>query len=136
MFPPITIVVAASMVELWLLPLKSRLTSSSSQYPRMPLRSPSAAFRKAPLTCSTVDVFPVLQTKSITETEGVGTRREKTVNLAFQPGDQLADEFGGAGCGVDHMRAAARARRISLLWTTSRIFLVVGVEWMVVISPC
>src|SRR3972149_8778783 len=69
----ITFVERASTMDELEFPLKSIETNGSSQYWRMPLSSPSAAFLNAAFTSSAVVSLSNSATRSTTETFGVGT---------------------------------------------------------------
>ena len=84
MFPPMTIVLGASMMELWELPLKSMLTSSSSQYSRMPFSGPAAAFFKACVDLLHGDLFFHVADKVDDGDGGRGHAEGQAVNLAFE----------------------------------------------------
>ena len=120
MVPSMTEVEGPSTIEESALPLKSTETSGSSEKPRMPCNSPSAALRRALLTSSTVATFSVSATRSTRETLGVGTRMASPCILPFNSGRTRPTALAAPVLvGIMDM-AAARARRRSV-WGRSRI---------------
>merc|ERR1740128_103472 len=69
--------------------MKSEDTRSSSVYPRIPFRGPSAAALSVAQICSYVASLDSLTVRSTTDTSGVGTRKAIPVNLPFSSGITL-----------------------------------------------
>src|SRR5206468_4050094 len=84
---PFDIVDRPSMMHEWGLPTTSDDTIGSSVYSRIPCQcSDSAAFLKAAFSSSTVAALPRLQTRSVTEPSGTGTRIAIPSSLPFNSG--------------------------------------------------
>src|SRR5271154_1688138 len=88
--------------------MKSDETTSSSVYPRMPLRYVSDAFFIAALISARFVALVVLKVRSTTETVGVGTRKDMPVSLPFTSGQTRETAF--AAPVVDGMMLIAAER--------------------------
>src|SRR5512140_444091 len=112
--PSMTLVVFASSVQEYGLPVKSTDTRSSSVTATMPLSGPSAAARNAPFTASIVVARSTSTTRSVNDTSGVGTRTEMPSILPFTSGMTSPVAFAAPVVVGIWDSAAARARRRSL----------------------
>ena len=129
MFPPRTIVDAASMIEERLSPLKSIETSGSSETPRMPRMGPAAAARKASLSSSTLGRAADRRG----EVDDADRRRRHAQAEAVEPALEVRDDqgegLGRAGRRRDDVLAGApRAARILVRDVEDALVVGVGVD--------
>ena len=119
-------VLGASIMELWGLPLKSILTSFSSQYSMMPLYGPCGGFLKCLVDLLYRNVFLCIADEVDNGDGGRGDAHGIAVNLAFQPLDQFAYQFGGAGGGGYNIEGSG-AGPADILMDDIQYFLVVSI---------
>src|SRR5271163_1064487 len=115
--------------------MKSDETTSSSVYPRMPLRYVSDAFFIAALISARLVTFVVLNVRSTTETVGVGTRNDIPVSFPFTSGHTRATAFAAPVVEGMMLIAAERPPFQSFFEGPSTVFWVAVYEWMVVMRP-